>query len=150
MRCTFERTVEIGRPPESVFPWIEEPERQKLWMKGLEENRLVDGGTTRAGARIKMRIKEGRRRSEYDGEITAYDRPRHLALRFWGGAFPKGVEMHVDYRLENLAGRTRLHYVGWCELKGFWMRLFGPLMKLFAGIQLNSFLKKLKRLAEAE
>lgn len=147
----MKRVLEIGRPPARVFPWIEDPERQKRWMKGLEANEVVGGGPTRVGARTRMLIKEGGRRAEYDGEVTAYEPPRRLAIRMWGGALPKGMELHVDYRLHDLGGgRTRLEYEGWCDVHGFFMRLFAPLMKLFGGLQLRSFLKRLKLLAEAE
>jgi hypothetical protein len=60
--------------------------------------------------------------------------------------------MHVDYRLVPQVGRTRLDYVA--EAGGTrlpWVfRLLMPLLQLFSRLQLNSFLRTLKRLAEEE
>ena len=144
------KTVEIACAPEQLWPFLDEPEKQKRWMKGLLANEQT--GPRGVGSTFRMTIQEGRKAAEYQGEVTAYDPPRHLAVRFGGGAFPKGMCMHVDYRLVPQVGRTRLDYVaeaGGARLP--WVfRLLMPLLQLFSRLQLNSFLRTLKRLAEEE
>src|SRR5262249_28436126 len=101
-------TTEIACAPEHLWTFIYEPEKQKLWMKGLLENRSTSEGPPRPGSTFHMRIKEGASVGEYDGEVLTYDPPRQLVVRFWGGNFPKGMEMRVDYRLTEQGGKTRL------------------------------------------
>jgi hypothetical protein len=136
-------------PALRLWPFLDEPERQKLWLKGLLSNELTSAGPVRAGSTFHMRIKEGRKVGEYDGEITAHEPPRHLGLRFWGGGL-KGLVMQVDYRLSEEGGRTRLDYAAKFEGRcGLLLRLLLPLLRLFGKMQLRSFFKTLKRLAEA-
>ena len=144
-------TVIIDCTPEQLWPWLEEPDKQKQWMKGLLENVPTTDGPTRVGLTFRMTIQEGRRVAEYDGEVTNYDPHRHLGIRFWGETL-QGVEMAIDYRLQNLGARTRLDYTAVADTTGagFLTRLMLPLFKLFSAIQLRSFMKTLKHLAEAE
>ena len=79
-------TTIIDCSPEHLWPWIEEPDKQKQWMKGLLENVDTSDGPTRVGSTFRMTIQEGRRVTEYDGEVTNYDPYRHLGVRFWGAA----------------------------------------------------------------
>src|SRR5262249_49852053 len=108
-------TKEFNCTPERLWPFLAEPEQQKRWMKGLLENTRTGPGPDGVGSTFRMKIKEGGRVQEYDGETVAFAPPRHLAVRFWGGAFKEGMVVHVDYRLTPGDGRTRLDYV--CEIQ---------------------------------
>jgi carbon monoxide dehydrogenase subunit G len=143
------KTVEIACAPEQLWPFLDEPEKQKLWMKGLLESE--HNGPRGVGSTFRMKIQEGRKAAEYQGEVTAYDPPRHLAVRFGGGAL-KGMCMGVDYRLTPVDGRTRLDYVAGADASCLpWgLRLLMPLVQLFGRLQLRGFLRTLKRLAEEE
>ncbi len=149
METTY--TTLIDCPPETLWTWIEEPDKQKQWMKGLLENVDTSDGPTRVGSTFRMTIQEGRRVAEYDGEIINYDPYRRLGVRFWGATL-QGVEMTADYRLQNLGTRTRLDYTATADTSNasFFMRLMMPLFKLFSAAQLRGFMKTLKHLAEAE
>jgi carbon monoxide dehydrogenase subunit G len=147
----MEHTMEVRCSPEHLWPFLEEPEKQKLWMKGLLANERTGEGPRGAGSTFRMKIKEGRKVAEYHGEVTAHDPPRHLGVRIWGGALPKGCVMKADYRLTPVAELTRLDYVAemQAERLGWFLRLLMPLIKLFGRMQLRGFMKQLKRLAEA-
>jgi carbon monoxide dehydrogenase subunit G len=146
----IQRSTEIDCPPQKLWPFIEEPEQQKRWMRGVLENTLTSPPPARQGSTFRMKIKEGMRVAEFDGEITAHDPPRRLEVRFWGGSFRPGMAMRADYRLADLGGRTRLDYETSLEMKrlGFFTRLFLPLFKVFGSLQVKSFMKALKRIAE--
>src|SRR5262245_61964711 len=147
-----EHTAQFRCTPQHLWPFLEEPERQKQWMKGLLENRRTEEGPPGVGSKFRMKIKEGFKVAEYDGEVTGYDPPRHLGVRLWGGGFPEGMAMRVDYRLSEVDGGTRMDYVAQTESAKplpWWMRLLMPLFKVFGKMQLKGFLKTLKRLAEA-
>jgi len=148
----IEQSTQIDCKPDQLWPFLEEPELQKKWMKGLVANESTSEGPTRLGSRFRMRIKEGNRISDYDGEITAFNRPKELGVRFWGGNFGPGMAMRANYVLVPHDGGTRLDYS--CQLEAaklpLWMKLMMPVFKIFSRWQLKSFLKKLKQLAEAK
>jgi uncharacterized protein YndB with AHSA1/START domain len=147
----IEHTEVFKCPAEHLWTFLEEPQKQKLWMKGLQENVPTSAGPQGVGSTFLMKIKEGRKVAEYQGEVTAYDRPRHLAVSLAGGPLPKGAKMLVDYRLSPVNGQTKLDYA--CQLQaerlGFFLRLLLPLAKLFSKMMLRRFMKKLKQHAEA-
>jgi hypothetical protein len=58
--------------------------------------------------------------------------------------------MNLEYRLTDLAGRTRLDYLCSFEPKKFFMKLLMGLVAPFMRKQLTSFMGTLKQLAEAE
>ncbi len=141
----------IDCTPEQLWPWLEEPDKQKQWMKGLLENVSTSEGPTRVGSTFRMTIREGRRVGEYEGEVTNYDLHRRLSIKFWGEML-RGVEIDVDYQLQHLGDRTRLDYLSTADPSGagFFIKLMMPLYKIFGLVQLKSFMKTLKHLAEAE
>lgn len=100
--------LEIDAPVERVFALVEDPEQMKLWMRGLEETVYPTKRSRpdQVGARFTQRIRQGRRIAEFDGEVTAYDRPHHLAFRIGNERFA----FDVDYRFGELGGRTQLDY----------------------------------------
>ena len=135
---------------ELLFSYIEEPEKQKLWMKGLLSNETTSPGRKGAGTKFRMVIQEGRKPVSYDGEVTAHDWPSRIEVRIWGGALPAGMAMRADYRLSEEEGRTRLDYTARAEGKiGFFMRMMFGVFKVFGRMQLRRFLKTLKGLVEA-
>jgi carbon monoxide dehydrogenase subunit G len=146
MKTTY--STEIRCSAQHLWTWIEDPERNKQWLGGLEEIRPVSPGPRRAGYQAKLFLREGRRLSEYDETILDYDPPRRLKLQMQGGCL-RGGTVTVDYRLTELEGRTRLDYECSAEMQGF-LRLFAPLFAIFGRMQVRSFFRKLKQLAEAD
>ena len=143
-----EHSIEIACSPEHLWLYLEEPEKQKLWMKGVLSNESAEAGPTRVGSRSVMKIKEGGKIASYDIEVLRYAPPEHLGIKIWGGSFSDMVAF-VDYTLHDLCGRTRLDYLFTVEPQGFFMKLMIPLFKRFSVMQIKSFFKTLKSLAEA-
>ena len=134
-------SIDIEAPPSRVFKLIEDPQSAKLWMRGLEEVRITHRPANgRVGTRFVQRIKEGRRRAEYQGEVTAHEKPRHFAVRI--GAERFGFD--IDYRLSEAQGGTRLHYTArsTAPTKGLAAAFFARLTRRLAR-------KQLRRLKEA-
>lgn len=145
----MQHAVDIERTPDDLWPWLTEPDRLTQWMKGLLEISPASDGEPGVGYRSTMKIKEGRKVSDYDEEIIRWNPPHGLGVRITGGSMPAGMAMESVYTVTDLGGRSRVDVVTSAELKGAW-KLFAPLMRLFAGGQQKSFFKTLKRLAEAE
>ena len=137
--------------PETLWAHIAEPEKQKLWMKGLLSNEPTSPDPKGVGSTFRMVIKEGRKAAEYQGEMTAYDKPHRLEVVMFGGNFPKGMKMRVDYRLTAQGPQTRLDYVCKAETEkaGLFLKLMFVVFRLFVKMQLRSFMKALRKLVEA-
>ena len=133
--------------PEALWPWIDDPERCKQWMKGLLEVRPTSTGPRRKGYTAVLVIQEGRKPVEYQETILEYETARRFKLRLVGGCL-KSSAIEVDYKLEDLGARTRLDYEMACDSQSFALKLIGPLFGLFARMQLRRFFKRLKDLAE--
>jgi len=145
----MQHAIDIQRSPDDLWPWLTEPEQVKQWMKGLLEITPVSEGEPRVGFKSRLKIKEGKRISDYDEEILKWSPPHALAVRMTGGCMPDGSAMECAYTITDMGDRSRIDAVTTGDLKGFW-KLFAPLMKFFAGAQQKSFFKTLKRLAEAQ
>jgi len=144
----IEHSMEIACSPEHLWLYLEEPEKQKLWMKGVLSNEPAEAGQTRVGSRSVMKIKEGGKVASYNIEVLHYEPYQHMGIKMWGGSFGD-MEAFVDYTLTDLKGRTRLDYLFNAEPKSFLMKLMGTIFKWFSVMQLKSFFKTLKSLAEA-
>src|SRR5438128_7653277 len=106
MKCTY--TQDINAPIEKVFDLIHDPEKHKLWLKGVEETRYVGDydPANPVGAKFKQKIRECGRVKEYDGEVTAFAKPKHLGIRL----SPPQFSVQVDYWLTPVGNGTRLDY----------------------------------------
>ena len=141
-------SVDINAPPSAVFPWIHDRERLRQWLPSIESDEVIEEKPGHVGTRFKQVYKEGKRRIEMEGEITAWEQDRRLGVFLWCPYF----EMKLDYTLEPTGDATRLTQRGDMRFKGF-MRLFGcmaPLMRKKAQRQIEAELTKLKGLCEAE
>ena len=140
-------TQEIEAPIETVFDLISDERNLKLWMDGLEETVYTSDidRENPLGATFIRRIREGRRLSEYRGEVTAHDRPAHLAATIRSSQFA----MTVDYRLEPLAGGTRLTYSAELGEASWIARVFAFLFGWLTRRILRKQVAKLKAVSES-
>lgn len=145
MRMTTSKI--IGCPPSALWPWIDELERCKQWMRGLEDAQPVSAGPKGVGHRSTLFIREGGKLQEYAQTILEYEPERRFKMRMEGGCL-RGSVVVVDYVLTDLHdGRTRLDYECTAEMKGF-LRFVGPLFAILGRMQVRMFFKKLEQLAE--
>ncbi|MEX0676487.1 MAG: hypothetical protein WD063_05395 [Pirellulales bacterium] len=143
--------MELRSTPWQLWPFLDEAEKQKLWLTTLVDIVPTSPILRSAGSTFDLRVREGRRISQYEGRINAYDPPRHLGVSFWGGYFRPGVVMHVDYRIADLKNRCRLEYYSEIDLEKLRgpSKLAIPIARVFTFFQLRYFMRNLKRLAEA-
>lgn len=141
-------TIEIDAPIEKVFDCVDDPEKLKLWMTGLEETTYLSEFNPHnpVGVRFKQKIREGGRVTEYDGEVTGYKRPEYLAVRIFGKQF----SVQVDYRFTAWGNRTQLDYSADITTDSWLIRIMLVLVGWFNKLILRKQMKKLKALAEQD
>jgi uncharacterized membrane protein len=74
-------SIEIARPPEEVFAYIDDLSRHGEWQTAIEQVTVETEGPTRVGsrARDRRRVPGGVREITY--EITEHDPPRRASFR---------------------------------------------------------------------
>jgi uncharacterized protein YndB with AHSA1/START domain len=140
--------LDIVAPIGMVFEQIDDDEKLKLWMEGLEETIYPQGRDPHnpLGTCFIQKIREGGRVGEYTGEVIAYEKPTRLAIDIGNSQFT----MRVDYRLSPTPVGTRLDY-SVETIKATWLvRLLGKIFSGFTRRLLDRQMKKLKELAESQ
>src|SRR5260370_25395181 len=101
-------SIEINAPIEMVFDLIDDPEKIKKWMDGLEEISCPEerNPDNPVGTKFRQKIKEGRHTQEFDGEVVGYEKPKNLSIQVAN----KYCAVLVDYNLSPIATGTRLDY----------------------------------------
>lgn len=140
--------TDIRCSPKNLWPWLTETERMKQWMKGLLSVEPSEPGPPRAGSTARMTIKEGGRAAVYDSKILSWEPERRLEIALSSPQWKVG--MRCEYRLEDLAGSTRLHYGMGCDTSRTLYKILGALFGWVAKLQAKSFMKALKRCAESD
>lgn len=138
----MQRQIEIDAPIERVFRLLSEPEEMKRWIPELMEVTHVSGEINTPGATFKQKLKEGGRVGTYDGEVLAFEAPRHVAVRIFNRMF----EVRTDYKLDSDGQRTRLDYTADLVPKVWWMKL---MTKLFGRFNERIVDEQMRRLQQA-
>jgi uncharacterized membrane protein len=137
-------TIEIARPPEEVFAYIDDLSRHPEWQSQLENVRVDTEGPTRVGTRMTetRRVPGGPR--EFVCEITEHESPRLAAFRILNGPIrPVG---RVTF--EPSGAGTR--YTVQLDLEGHGFgKLIAPFARRDARKQLPQDLARLKERVES-
>jgi polyketide cyclase/dehydrase/lipid transport protein len=134
---TYESEVVVARPPDVVFPYLIEEERQALW-SDVPMRKLTEGPFA-AGSRLQVTFGMGPLKARVGLELTAVDPGRRLAF----GSFSGPIRWDGEYRLEpSGSGSTRLSQHGTLRFLGLW-RVLEPVI----GAEIrNGEIKELERL----
>jgi uncharacterized protein YndB with AHSA1/START domain len=147
MKNTY--SFEIDAPPERVFACIYDAEHLKQWLPNLVENEVLAAEERGVGSRFRQVYLENGRRMEMTGVVVGFERNRYLACEIRGPMF----DLDVEYRLEDLGGRTRLTQDSQVLFNNVAMKiltkLLAPVIKKASRKQLDSGFAKLKTLAES-
>jgi uncharacterized membrane protein len=116
-------SVEINKPPEEVFAYLDDVERHGEWQEDIVDVERVTEGPTRQGTRVRetRHVPGGNRSMMY--EVTAHDPPRQSSFRVLDGPIravgtisvePAGdgtksrVTIAMDFESNGIAGKMLL------------------------------------------
>jgi uncharacterized membrane protein len=74
-------SIEINRPPEEVFAYVDDLSRHGEWQEPIQQTEVLTEGPTRVGSRARDRRKVPGGVREITYEITAHDPPRSASFR---------------------------------------------------------------------
>lgn len=138
----YESQVTIDRPPEDVYPYLVEREKQALWSD--VPMRPVSEGPLTTGSRLEVFFGMGPLKATVGLEITALEPDRRMAFRTYSGP----IRWTGEYRLSPAGTGSQLGQEGTLEFTGLW-RLLQPLVGAEISRAEVKELEKLKRVVES-
>ena len=79
-------SIEINRPPEEVFAYLDDLARHKEWQDGIVSAKVNTDGPTKVGTTVTETRRVGKREMTQTWEITDHDPPHTFAFRGIDGA----------------------------------------------------------------
>jgi uncharacterized protein YndB with AHSA1/START domain len=145
MKSTYSTIIKA--PVATVFELIDDPEKTKLWIEELVNTEYPEGlnRDQPVGTKFKQQLREGRKVITYDGEVTAYEKLKLLAIKLSNPDF----QVSVSYHLTPVEAGTQLDYEADFNSDKWYFKLFGPLFKVFNNSILRKQMAKLTTVAEA-
>ncbi len=140
-----EISVEIDAPIEQVFDYA--INNTKEWSTLIVDDTVINETPEVVGSTFRIVTEERGRRLEFEGAVTHHDPPNAHSVYLKNDMF----DLDVEYRFEDLGGRTRLTQGSTVHGKGFvkvMFSLFGWAMKKSSSDSGESELNNLKRIVE--
>ena len=138
-----EVTLHLNRPVEQVFAFLMDTGKLSTWQSNLIKIEHITEGPLRAGSRFREVRRLGRRESEIQGEITAFEPNK----RFETKTLTK-PEVTVSYSFEPENGGTRLKHKFVMLTSGL-MRLLEPMIAGSIKKDTDLDFQKLKHILES-
>ena len=138
-----EVTVHLNRPAEEVFAFLMDTDKLTSWQSNLIKIEKITEGPLRLGSRFQEVRRLGRRESEIQGEIIAYEANKSFETRTLGKP-----QVRVSYSLEPENGGTRVKHKFIMLTSGF-MRLLEPLIAKSIREENDLDFENLKRVLES-
>jgi uncharacterized protein YndB with AHSA1/START domain len=99
-----ERSTDIAKPPEEVFPYLFEEDKVPQWTTGLNGYQRLDAGALGRGSKFQENLEVSGQKIDAVLEVTAYDPPRGAESR----TEIRGIDIISIYALAPNGGGTRL------------------------------------------
>jgi hypothetical protein len=117
-----EVSIHLNCPVVQAFVFLADPTKQPAWQSDLIEIEQLTPGRIRAGTRIREVRRLGRRPTEYQAEVSAFEPDKRFALQVI-----TGPRVALSYSFEAEEGGTRLRYQFVMHTSGI-MRVLEPLI----------------------
>ena len=99
-----ERSTDIAKPPEDVFPYLFEADKVPQWTTGLSSYERLDGGALGKGSKFRENLEVSGQKIDAELEITAFEPPHRAESR----TEIRGIDVVSTYELTPSGSGTRL------------------------------------------
>lgn len=141
-----EDSIEIAASPEAIWEYLTDPDKGLLWQQSMIEM-SNDDAELQKGSITRGVVKVAGRKLPWTAEVTEIDPYRRLAFK----SVESPVSFAIENTLEDLGGRTRLHFRNDAGSFGsFFGKLADPLVVRMYAKSVRADLESLKELAEHE
>jgi uncharacterized protein YndB with AHSA1/START domain len=139
--------TEIQAPAEAVFSYLDDNDKQKEWMTGLEGTEYLTeyNASNPVGVKFKQRLREGNRVQEYEGQVTEYQKNNRLSIQMDHPSFL----INISYNLQETSPNASILYITEeITPKTVSGRIVSTLFRVFMRKGLEKQMKALKQCAE--
>lgn len=146
----LERQIAIHAPAETVWRCLTEFDLRKRWMAQLVSEDIENSESRGVGSVANVRMLQNNQMVTYRSTVIDWEPGRKLSVGLTGGTLPPDIVMGVVYELlsDDGSGVTVLKYDFHMPVKGFFMRLIKPLIRMGVGQVVDRDHAQLKALAE--
>ena len=137
-----ERSTDIAKPPEAVFPYLLEEDKVPLWTTGLQGYERLDSGPLGRGARFHEELEVSGQQLTVELEVSRYE-PPHAAVT--AGKL-RGIDLISTYALAERDGGTHLTQTIEASGGGIKGRMLIPVIQPHLERKLEADLAKLRDL----
>ena len=99
-----ERSTDIPKPPDAVFPYLFEEDKVPQWTTGLSSYERLDGGALGKGSKFRENLEVSGQKIDAELEITAFEPPHRAESR----TEIRGIDVTSTYELTPSGAGTRL------------------------------------------
>lgn len=144
---TMTTALEIDRPPEAVWPWLTEGDKQTQWVSWLVEVKDLTPGVTGPGKKYAWVMDDPnmKQKVEIVGESLGEEYLKYLSVKL---SSEVGFDGTSTWTLTDLGGRTRLESQGAFTYRKWMFRLMEPIVTPQARKKQDADFAKLKSLVE--
>ena len=147
----YVHSIDISRPPATVFAWVSRPEKLKSWVGWMVDIRDLTPDRVGVGAKHGWVMEDRNnddQRMDIEAEVTRYEPDRMVESRVQAAELFSG---EVRYELEPMAAsRTRLTYRASFQYEHWLAKLLEPVISRSAQHKLEEDMARLKQQIEAE
>ena len=136
--------VEIARPIEQVFAFVEDARNRPQWDDSVESEELTSPEPIGVGTTVRTRLRSMGREYEYNWEVTEHQPPNRMTIESTSGPFPTTLA----YELAASAGGTHVDFAVTGRPTGL-LRLMQPLIARNTQKNLDRNFPRLRQVLEA-
>lgn len=141
--------MEIQAPIEVVFSYLEDNEKQKEWMTGLEGTEYLTKFdiSNPVGVKFKQRVREGNRTQEYEGQVTEFNKNNKISIQLNHPSFL----INISYKLQEISPNSSILFITEEIIaKTVSGKILSFLFRIFMKKGLEKQIKSLKQCAEKQ
>jgi uncharacterized protein YndB with AHSA1/START domain len=150
-QARYVHSIDIARPPDTVFAWVSRPEKLKSWVGWMIDIRDLTPDRVGVGAKHVWVMEDRNNENQHmdiEAEVTRYEPDRMVESRVQAAELFSG---DVRYELEPMpASRTRLTYRASFQYQHWLAKLLEPVISRSAQQKLEEDMARLKQQIEAE
>jgi uncharacterized protein YndB with AHSA1/START domain len=137
-------SIFINRPPQDVFNAITDPDKQSRWQNMTQTAEWTSNGSVGVGSTMKVVARFLGRKIESEIEITAWEPPHRVKIKFVNGPYPA----EVTNTLESQGDGTLLTALSQGNMGSFFKLAEGLVVRQLEK-QIDANLETLKLLMES-
>lgn len=128
-----ETTCEVAGSPDAVFAFVDEAANAPRWLGRCVRIEPLSPPPKGVGSRLRYIYRDRGRTGSMDGEVTAYQPGRQLAMRYGD----RMVEVAVSFRFAPAPGGTRIDHAIEITPRSLLARVMQPMIRTWTARQLE-------------